>query len=195
MTGGGDARTTMRRRDRGKDDGWIREFLTQARWGVAAFTDDGGQPFVNANLFWYDPERHAVYLHTARTGRTPGLLARERPVCFTTSEMGRLLPADEALEFSVEYAGVVVFGPGVTVADGAEARAALDGILRKYAPHLEPDRDYRGITDEEMARTAVFRIDVESWSGKAKTEADDFPGAFHVPAPSLLPGAFRGEGD
>lgn len=193
MTGGGDARTAMRRKDRGKDDAWIRDFLAQARWGVAAFTDDGGQPFVNSNLFWYDPDRHAVYLHTARTGRTPEVLARSRSVCFTTSEMGRLLPADEALEFSVEYAGVVVFGTGVTVEDLAEAREALYGLLRKYAPHLEPGRDYRGITDEEMARTAVFRIDVEDWTGKAKTEADGFPGAFHVPAPSLLPGVFRGE--
>jgi nitroimidazol reductase NimA-like FMN-containing flavoprotein (pyridoxamine 5'-phosphate oxidase superfamily) len=158
---------------------------------VAAFTDDSGQPFVNSNLFWYDEDRHAVYLHTARTGMTPDVLSRPRAVCFTTSEMGRLLPADEALEFSVEYAGVVVFGTGVTVSDPAEARAALDGLLVKYAPHLEPDRDYRGITEAEMARTAVFRIDVEEWSGKAKVEADDFPGAFRVPPPDFLETGFR----
>ena len=185
----------MRRRDRGKDDSWIREFLTQARWGVVAVTDASGQPFVNSNLFWYDAERNAVYTHTARTGRTPDLLEAPRPVCFTTSEMGRLLPADEALEFSVEYAGVVVFGEGRTVLDVPEARAALEGLLDKYAPHLERERDYRGITDEEMARTAVFRIDIQEWSGKAKSEADEFPGAFRVSPPPMLPMGFKeGEG-
>lgn len=191
MTPGDGSRTGLRRRDRGKDDAWIRAFLRQGRWGVAAFTDDSGQPFVNSNLFWYDEDRHAVYLHTARTGMTPDLLSRPRAVCFTASEMGRLLPADEALEFSVEYAGVVVFGTGVTVSDPAEARAALDRLLVKYAPHLEPGRDYRGITEAEMARTAVFRIDVEEWSGKAKVEADDFSGAFRIPPPDFLETGFR----
>ncbi len=92
--------------------------------------------------------------------------------------MGRLLPADEALEFSVEYAGVTVFGRGEVVADKAEAKAALQLLLDKYAPHLHPGRDYRPTTDQELARTAVYRITIDSWSGKRKEVAEDFPGAF-----------------
>lgn len=137
-----------------------------------------GQPFVNSNLFVYDEQRHAIYLHTARTGRARANLEEPGPVAFTAFEMGRLLPAEEALEFSVEYGGVVVFGTGRVVDDPAEAEHGLRRLLDKYAPHLRPGRDYRPITQGELKRTSVFRIDIESWSGKRKSADSDFPGAF-----------------
>jgi nitroimidazol reductase NimA-like FMN-containing flavoprotein (pyridoxamine 5'-phosphate oxidase superfamily) len=166
-----------RRRDRGKDDEWIRAYLASASFGFLA-TVEGDQPFVNSNIFVYDPVEHAVYLHTARLGRTRDNLAEPRAVAFSVAEMGRLLPADEALEFSVEYAGVVVFGAGRVVDDSEEAERYLQMLLDKYAPHLRPGRDYRPITSKELKRTSVFRIDVTAWSGKKKEVEADFPGAY-----------------
>jgi nitroimidazol reductase NimA-like FMN-containing flavoprotein (pyridoxamine 5'-phosphate oxidase superfamily) len=92
--------------------------------------------------------------------------------------MGRLLPADVALEFSVEYRGVVVFGTASVIVDETEASRALQLLLDKYFPHLKPDQDYRPIIPEELRRTSVYRIDIERWSGKQKKVAADFPGAF-----------------
>ena len=103
--------------------------------------------------------------------------------------MGRLLPAPEALEFSVEYAGVVTFGTGRVVEEQDEARTALQMLLDKYAPHLRPGVDYRATTDDELKRTAVYRIDIEAWSGKQKEVPEDFPGAFALdPPPVPFPG-------
>jgi nitroimidazol reductase NimA-like FMN-containing flavoprotein (pyridoxamine 5'-phosphate oxidase superfamily) len=155
----------------------IAELLRKAPVGVLATVDDG-QPFVNSNLFVFDEARRALYLHTARAGRTRDNVRSDEHVAFTAFEMGRLLPADEALEFSVEYEGVVVFGRGVVVEDPAEAERGLQLLLDKYAPHLRPGRDYRPITADELQRTSVFRIDIESWSGKRKEAPPDFPGAF-----------------
>lgn len=172
-----DERIDLRRTDRAVHEEWIRDFLREAPVGVLATVADG-QPYVNSNLFVYDEARSAIYLHTARTGRTRSNLETPQRVAFTVHEMGRLLPADEALEFSVEYGGVVVFGTGLTVDEPAEARHGLQLLLDKYAPHLRPDRDYRAITAGELKRTSVFRIDIESWSGKRKTAPPDFAGAF-----------------
>jgi nitroimidazol reductase NimA-like FMN-containing flavoprotein (pyridoxamine 5'-phosphate oxidase superfamily) len=170
--------TRVRRHDRAvEDEGWIRDCLRDAPVGVLATVHDG-QPFVNSNIFVYDEEAHAIYLHTARTGRTRSNVEGDERVCFSVSTMGRLLPARTALEMSVEYGGVVVFGRAAVVADAGEARRALQQLLDKYFPHLRPGRDYRGITDEELARTSVYRVSVERWSGKRKQAADDFPGAF-----------------
>jgi nitroimidazol reductase NimA-like FMN-containing flavoprotein (pyridoxamine 5'-phosphate oxidase superfamily) len=105
--------------------------------------------------------------------------AESPKVCFTISEIGRLLPAAEALEFSVEYTGVVVFGRGQVINDLTEAKHGLQQILDKYAPHLKPGQDYRPIVEEELKRTAVFRIAIEEWSGKKKEVPPDFPGAFY----------------
>jgi hypothetical protein len=68
------------------------------------------------------------------------------------------------------------------VEDPAEAKAALQSLLDKYAPHLQPGRDYRPPVDEELARTAVYRLDIDEWSGKRKQVAPDFPGAYDYAA-------------
>ena len=178
MNGGNlDERANLRRNDRAADEGWIREFLHESAVGVLA-TVHGDQPFVNSNIFVYDEDRHAIYLHTARTGRTRDNVEAFAKAAFTVYETGRLLPADEALEFSIEYGGVVVFGAATVVEDPEEAEFGLQLLLDKYAPHLEPGRDYRPITASELKRTSVFRLDIESWSGKRKYEKPDFPGAY-----------------
>ena len=180
----------VRRRDRAvEDDAWIRAMLHRVPVGALATMHDG-QPFINSNLFVYDEEQHCIYMHTARVGRTQANVERERAVCFSISEMGRLLPAEEALHFSVEFAGVTVFGTATIIDEQEEASYALQGLLDKYAPHLRPGRDYRPIVAEELARTAVFRIAIEAWSGKKKQVEPDFPGAYryedyHPDTPSL----------
>jgi nitroimidazol reductase NimA-like FMN-containing flavoprotein (pyridoxamine 5'-phosphate oxidase superfamily) len=150
-----------------------------------------GQPFINMNLFVYDEPAHVIYLHTARAGRTPANVEAGERVCFGVAEMGRLLPASTALNFSVEYAGVVVFGRARVVEDETEAGRALQLLLDKYAPHLRPGRDYRTIQAEELAVTTVYRIEIDEWSGKQKVAPPDHPGAFwYAQGPSPIAPAF-----
>lgn len=166
------------RRDRAiRDDAWIEALLQRAAFGALATVEDG-QPFINVNLFAYDRERRAIYFHTARRGRTRRNIERAARVCFSVSEMGRLLPADTALNMSVEYASVIVFGSASVVADPGKAGRALQLLLDKYFAHLQPGRDYRPITAHELTRTSVYCIQIEQWSGKRKQVAADFPGAF-----------------
>ncbi len=68
----------VRRSDRAVEDvAWIQNFLQRAPVGVLATASDG-QPFINSNLFIYDQAAHAIYLHTARTGRTRSNVEGER---------------------------------------------------------------------------------------------------------------------
>jgi nitroimidazol reductase NimA-like FMN-containing flavoprotein (pyridoxamine 5'-phosphate oxidase superfamily) len=163
------------------DDAWITAFLNRAGMATIA-TAQGEQPFLSTLLFACDEPAHAIYFHTARRGRVwENLYASESAnprVCLTAAEMGRLLPADTALNFSVEYQSVVVFGSAHLVEDPAEAERALQRILDKYFPHLHPGRDYRAITPEELRATAVYRLDIEEWSAKRKSVGEDFPGSF-----------------
>ncbi len=183
-------RAQVRRRDRAvEDEAWIRDLLKRAPFGTLATVRDG-QPFVNMNIFVYDEQAHALYLHTARAGCTRENIEAHSRVCFGVGEMGRLLPALTAMHFSVEYAGIVVFGRAHVVTDEAEATRALQQLLDKYAPHLRPGRDYRPIQPEELAVTSVFRIDIEEWSGKQKVAPPHHPGAFRygqAPAAAVSP--------
>lgn len=171
--------TKIRRADRAvEDEAWIKALLHRAPLGALA-TVHQGQPFINSNLFVFSEERHAIYLHTARKGRTRENVEADSRACFNVSEMGRLLPADEALEFSVEYASVVAFGAVRVIDDPEEATHGLQLLLDKYAPHLRPGRDYRAITVDELKRTTLYRMDINAWSGKKKEVDADFPGAYY----------------
>jgi len=168
-----------RRKDRSvEDENWIKEQLHQAAYGTFAFSLEG-QPFINSNIFLYDEARHAIYFHTAREGHTRSIMEQNPKACFSISSMGRLLPAKEALEMSVEYSGVAIFGRVVLVNDAEEAFPAFQMLIDKYFPHLAPGVDYRAATPEEWQRTALYRLDIEQWSGKQKVAEADFPGAFH----------------
>ena len=190
-------RVEPRRRDRGKDEAWIRAYLRSAGWGVLAVgAGPDVPPHLNSNLFVHIPEPDRIYLHSARTGALPTALSSREgvPASFTTAEVGRILPAPEALEFSVEYSGVVASGRCRTVDDPVEAEAALQALLDKYAPDLRPGVDYRGIVPEELKRTAVYRLDVESWSGKEKA-VGEHEGAFEVPRTAIpFPGGVESSG-
>jgi nitroimidazol reductase NimA-like FMN-containing flavoprotein (pyridoxamine 5'-phosphate oxidase superfamily) len=170
-----------RRKDRSKSEDWIRDFLHSAGSTVISTVLEG-RPRPIPILFAYDEDREAIYVHTGQSSQTKADLEGEggagAPVALTCFEMGRLLPAKEALEFSVEYASVVVFGRGTVVEDPTESHHGLQLIMDKYAPHLRPERDYRPIAPEEVQRTAVLRIDIDAWSGKEKTAEKDFPGAY-----------------
>ena len=178
--------THIRRDDRSvEDQAWIKQFLKTAPIGTLATVYEG-QPFVNTNLFYYDEASHSIITHTARVGRTRANIEIHDKVCFSIMEMGRLLPASEALEFSVEYAGVTIFGTMQVVDDRDEAKRLLQLIMDKYAPHLVAGEDYRPPVDEELPRTSVFRIAIDDWTGKKKEVESDFPGAFLYPEQPIL---------
>ena len=168
----------MRRKDRAKDDDWVKAFLHRGAFGVMA-TSYEGQPFTNTRQYAYDQATNAIYMHGAKTGRTPAVIAVNDRVCFSVSEMGRLIPADEAVEVSVEFAGVMLFGRASIVEDPDEAKYALQLLMDKYFPHLKPEEHYRPIEEKDLKITAVFRIDIDSWSGKQKMVEGDPPGAFY----------------
>ena len=137
---------------------------------IATAVDD--QPYLIPNLFWFDAAARRLYFHTARQGRTRENIERNPRVCFSVAELGRLLPADTALEFNAEYASVIAFGRARFVDDPEEQRHGLQGLLDKHFPQLHPGRDYRPMTDDELERTAVFAIDIEAWSGKRERQPE-----------------------
>jgi nitroimidazol reductase NimA-like FMN-containing flavoprotein (pyridoxamine 5'-phosphate oxidase superfamily) len=133
---------------------------------------------VNSNLFVYDEGEHAIYMHTARTGRTTANVGAEERVAFTVFGMGRLLPAPRAFNMSVEYEGVVVFGRARLLDAEAEKERALGLLVDKYFSHLAPVVDYALPSVEELGLTSVYRIAIESWSGKRKAVDAGYEGAF-----------------
>jgi len=162
-----------------RDEEWMRAFLRAAQIGrVATLWDD--QPFVTPTTFWYDEANRRIIFHSNLAGRVRANLERNPKVCLEASEMGRLLPSNVALEFSVQYRSVMVFGTVRILESDEEKRAALTGLLEKYFPAMQAGREYRPITDNELKRTSVYELKIESWSGKENwneraDQSDEWP--------------------
>ncbi len=162
--------TTIRRKDRRiADPAELHALLARADIGYLATVAEN-QPFVTPYSFWFDGTH--IYFHGAKKGRVKENMAQNPLVCFTVAERGRYLPADTAMDFSVEYASVMVFGAVRTVETDAEKIYALNGMLEKYFPHLKSGADYRAIVQTELPPTAVFAINIDEMSGKRKAAPD-----------------------
>ena len=156
-----------------RDDSWIRAFLREAQVGHIASTWDD-QPFLTPSNFWYDEANQRIIFHSNIAGRVRANLERNPQVCLEASELGKLLPSNIALEFSLQYRSVLVFGNAHILEDPGEKQTALYGLIKKYFPEMEAGKEYRPITDKELKRTTVYAIEIESWNGKEnwKDKAD-----------------------
>ena len=147
------------------DDGWIRAFLQEAKVGHIA-TSVEGQSFINPTTFWYDEENHQIVFHSNAAGRVRSNIESNPKVSMEASELGKLLPSNVALEFSLQFRSVVIFGAARVVTNPDEARRLLYGLLHKYFPRMTAGKEYREITDKELRATSVYAIKIEAWSGK-----------------------------
>ena len=146
------------------DDEWNAKFLNKIRVGHIS-TRDGNQPFINPTSFWYSKEDHEVYFHSNAVGRMRFNAENNPETCFECYRSGRLLPSNLALEVSFQYECVIAFGRIRVIKDIDEKRDVLNELLQKYFGEMKSGEDYRPITDNELKRTSVYGIKIESWSG------------------------------
>jgi uncharacterized protein len=148
-----------------RNDDWIRAFLKETKIGHIASSLDG-QPFINPTMFWYEEENHQIVFHSNVAGRIRSNIESNPKVSLEASELGKFLPSNVALEFSLQFRSVVVYGTARVVTEPSEARRLLYGLIGKYFPKMTAGREYREITDKELRATSIYAIQIESWSGK-----------------------------
>ena len=105
-----------------RDDDWIRAFLKEVKVGHIATSSDG-QSFINPTTFWYDEAHHQIVFHSNVAGRVRSNIESNPKVSLEASELGKLLPSNVALEFSLQFRSVVVFGSARLVTDPEIGRA------------------------------------------------------------------------
>jgi len=146
-------------------DDWIRAFLNISQIGHIATSIDG-QPFINPTMFWYDEANHQITFHSNVAGRIRSNIESNPRVSLEASELGKFLPSNVALEFSLQFRSVVVFGVARVVTDPDEARRLLYSLISKYFPTMTAGKEYREITEKELRATSIYAITIEAWTGK-----------------------------
>lgn len=156
-----------------REDDWIRGILQRGQIAHIASSWDG-QPFVTPTTFFYDQAGHRLIFHSNIAGRIRANIEHNPKVCVEVSEMGKVLPSNVALEFSLQYRSVMVFGTAYLIEDNEERISVLHQLIGKYFSEMKLGKDYRPVTEKELRQTSVYEIKIESWSGKEnwKVRAD-----------------------
>jgi uncharacterized protein len=125
---------------------------------------DGTQPYVVPLSFGYDGT--SLYFHCAREGRKLEIIRRSGRVCFEFDELREVVSAAEGCGWGARYRSVIGSGRAVVLEDPAEKRRGLAAIMTQYAGDRYPAEG--SFPDNEVERTCVVRIDVESVTGKER---------------------------
>lgn len=169
----------QRRPEYVREDAWIREFLRHGEIAHIATVRDG-QPWVTPTTYYFDEAGHRIIFHSNFMGRLRSNIEQHPRVCAEVSEIGKLLPSNAALEFSLQYRSVIAFGRAQLITDQEEQARVLHQLIAKYFGNMERGNDYRPVTEKELKRVSVYGLNIEAWSGKENWKAradqiDDWP--------------------
>jgi nitroimidazol reductase NimA-like FMN-containing flavoprotein (pyridoxamine 5'-phosphate oxidase superfamily) len=155
----------QRRPEYVRDEAWIRDLLRRGQVAhIASIWDD--QPFITPSIYFYDDANHRLIFHSNVAGRIRANIEHQPRVCAEVSELGKFLPSNVALEFSLQFRSVEVFGRAYILKDEQEQREVMHQLAGKYFSRMQPGRDYRPASEKELKRTSVYEIKIDSWSGK-----------------------------
>ncbi|KQR35971.1 pyridoxamine 5'-phosphate oxidase family protein [Deinococcus sp. Leaf326] len=173
-----------RRPQNRREEDWIAALLLRERIARVATLwqgEDGAAfPFITPLAYAYRPEEHDLVYHTNVVGRLQANTEQGHPATAEVSEIGRFLPSNSPLELSVQYRSAVVFGTAYVITDPEEQRRALTTLSERVFPGLTVGETTRPISDADLARTRVYRLQITHWSGKENwaeqaTQEDGWP--------------------
>ncbi len=118
-----------------------------------------GQPYLVPLSFGYDGE--AIYFHTAPRGRKIDCFEADPRVCFEFEAHSEVVThPTAACKWSLHFESVIGFGTVGELLDPDRKRYGLNRIMRHYS-----GKEWT-FDDPSLARTRVWRITIESMTGK-----------------------------
>ena len=137
---------------------------------------ESGLPYVIPLSYHYDSEQpDRLYLHGSIRSRALELLASGAPVCATVTLTDGLVYSHKAMNHSMNYRSVVLFGTAREVTDHDEKFALFDRMVQRYFPDRLLKRDYNPPPASDLGVTALVEVHVEEWNAKARRGAPTGP--------------------
>ena len=144
------------------------EILAQGLVAHVGFVDDG-IPYVIPLSYHYDKDApESIYLHGSIRSRAMKALASGAPVCVTVTLTDGLVYSRKAMNHSMNYRSVVLFGRGREVADEDEKFELFDSMVQRYFPGRMVGSDYNTPPPADLGVTALVEVAIEEWNGKRR---------------------------
>jgi nitroimidazol reductase NimA-like FMN-containing flavoprotein (pyridoxamine 5'-phosphate oxidase superfamily) len=119
---------------------------------------EGDTPYVVPVCFGY--QDGTIYVHGSLKGKKVDMLRKNPNVCFEFDINAKIVEAESACDWSINYQSVIGFGKASLVTDPDEKRKALEVIMRQYS-----DKAFH-FPENKLTVTGLIRIEITSMTGK-----------------------------
>ena len=144
------------------------EILSSGLVAHVGFIEDG-LPYVIPLSYHYEAQQpDRLYLHGSIRSRALELLATGAPVCVTVTLTDGLVFSRKAMNHSMNYRSVVLFGTAREVTDHDEKFVLFDQMVQRYFPNRKLERDYNPPPATDLGVTALVEVQIEDWNAKAR---------------------------
>jgi nitroimidazol reductase NimA-like FMN-containing flavoprotein (pyridoxamine 5'-phosphate oxidase superfamily) len=149
----------MRRKDRLITDAEAFNILGKGEYGILSTVSPSNEPYgIPLNYCLID---ECIFFHCALEGRKIDHIRNNRKVSFCVVGNTKVLPE----EFGTKYESCIVQGlASESLSD--EKQTALEGLINKYAENFKSEG--MKYIEKLVEKTKVFKITIDSISGKAK---------------------------
>ena len=144
------------------------EILAQGMVAHVGFVEDG-MPYVIPLSYHYDKDvPESIYLHGSIRSRAMKVLASGAQVCVTVTLTDGLVYSRKAMNHSMNYRSVVLFGHGREITDEGEKFGLFDSMVQRYFPGRMVGSDYNIPPPADLGVTALVEVAIEEWNGKRR---------------------------
>jgi len=127
-----------------------------------AFSENDVPYIVPMNYgYEYEHGKLTLYFHGAKEGRKHDIMRKNPVVCFEMDCSHKLIEADEAKNYTMEYESVIGIGNVSMCIEKPEKIHALKQLMKQYAKDREFD-----FPDHVLESVTVFKLDVSEFTGK-----------------------------
>jgi len=153
----------MRRSDREITDiSEIIDIIEKCDVCRLAFSDNDVPYIVPMNYgYEYENEKLTLFFHGAKQGKKHDIMRKNPVVCFELDCSHKLIEAEEAQNYTMEYESVIGTGNVRLCVEKPEKNHALKRLMKKYAN----DKEFT-FPDHVLDSVTVFKLDVLEFSGK-----------------------------
>jgi nitroimidazol reductase NimA-like FMN-containing flavoprotein (pyridoxamine 5'-phosphate oxidase superfamily) len=154
----------MRRKDREITDLALIEDIISKAYACHLGLVDGDLPYVVAMNYGYvsgTPSK--MYFHCAAEGKKLDIIAKNNNACFQLDINPKLIVAEKACAFSMNFQSVMGHGKIQRVESEEEKALALNAIMKQYT-----GKDSWEYNPKVLNAIVVLRMDIETLTGKQK---------------------------
>ena len=144
------------------------EILAEGFVAHVGFVQDG-MPYVIPLSYHYDADDPALlYLHGSIRSRVMKELANGVPVCVTVTLTDGLVYSRKAMNHSMNYRSVALFGHAREITDEGEKFRLFDAMVRRYFPGRIVGQDYNAPPSADLGVTSLVKVAIEEWNAKRR---------------------------